>query len=299
MKGLGRAIALASAAACAAYTVIYLYRWEWHRAIVAALFLLVAEVALGTAAILRRMSALEQRLTGTAATGTTTAPDGAGAGVLQQLRENAPPPRPVFAWLSPDGTAVFLPILLGAGVLASAVAWVVEGLARVTARPVLERRLATRLTVLALPGGGLFGPAPVEAGRRRHRIPTALWRAGLTVVVVVALGWTVDELADATQTRHAPARPDVVTVVDLELRGELAGAAPDRVARSLWNSCAGTLRKAMPEPSVVGLGDSRFRLVVPVDLGVSGGRRVHGCLQDAAFDRVQAGVVTLRAVPTG
>ncbi len=48
--------------------------------------------------------------------------------ILVHLREAAPEPRPPVAWLEPDRLGVFLPILLGAGVLASAAAWVVEAL---------------------------------------------------------------------------------------------------------------------------------------------------------------------------
>ena len=45
------------------YVFVYLYRWEWHRAIVAGLFLVVAEVALATTVLLRRLAALDRRLT--------------------------------------------------------------------------------------------------------------------------------------------------------------------------------------------------------------------------------------------
>lgn len=117
MRRLGLAAAAASATATAAYTIVYLYRWEWHRALMAAVFLVVAEVALAAVAILRRLSALDQRLDTLAAP--TPAPE--TVDVLHRVRESAPPPRPVFAWLSPQGTNVFLPILLGAGVLASVV----------------------------------------------------------------------------------------------------------------------------------------------------------------------------------
>jgi hypothetical protein len=212
------------------------------------------------------------------------------------VREAAPPARPVFAWLAPDRTGVFLPILLGAGVLASALAWMVEGLARATARPVLEHRLAARLGTLALPAGGLLGPAPPAAAppaRRRQHRPS---QAGLAVVAAVGLGAGISELADATQTRAEPVRAGVRSVVEVRLYGELAGAAPERVVTSLWHSCAGTLHRAAVPPAVTALGDSRFRIEVPVDFGGSTARRVHGCLEDAVLDRVQAGVVSFRSL---
>lgn len=303
MKHLVRVVIVGSAAASAGYTFVYLYRWEWHRAIVAALFLVVAEVAIAAAAILRRLAALDGRLAAMGSPSPAVAAGREPAGpavpplVLHRVREAAPPPRPVFAWLAPDRTGVFLPILLGAGVLASALAWVVEGLARATARPVLEHRLATRLGTLALPAGGLLGPEPPAATRPPARRLTRPWRAGLGVVAVVGLGWGVDELADATQTRPQPARAGVRTVVELQLYGEVARAAPERVLTSLWHSCAGTLRRTAVPPAITALGGSRFLIEVPVDFGESTARRVHGCLEDAALDRVQAGVVSFQAVP--
>jgi hypothetical protein len=314
VKQLSRLVVAGSAAACAVYTIVYLYRWEWHRAIVAAIFLVVAEVAIVATAVLRRLATLDQRLTDLVestpssiagarrAQRAAAAPEPA-ADVLRRVRESAPPPRPVFAWLAPDRTGVFLPILLGAGVLASALAWVVEGLARATARPVLEHRLASRLGTLALPAGGLLGPAPAATDAAATGSPgTSLRspRAGRVVVGVIAaagLALGIDALADATQTRPQAARPGVGTVVELQLHGEVAGAAPERVLASLWHSCAGTLRRPASPAAVTDLGHARFRLEVPVDFGVHTARKVHGCLEDAALDRVQARVVSFRAVP--
>lgn len=297
MRRLALVVGGASAAACAAYTIIYLYRWEWHRALMAAVFLVVTEVALATVTVLRRLAAIDQRLDAV----TATPPPAPANHVLDRVREAAPPPRPVFAWLSSQGTNVFLPILLGAGVLASAAAWAVETLARATARPVLERRLATRLGALALPAGGLLRPGPAaaaaDAAAGPRRVPRVLWRAILSVAVVWGFALGIGGLADATQTRPHHARAGVGTLVELELHGELAAAIPERVVASLWQTCTGTLRRNVSHPVITDLGGSRFRLVVPADLGVSTSRRIHGCLEDAGLDRVQAGVVTLTTTP--
>ena len=84
--------------------------------------------------------------------------------VLGRLREHAPEPHDHFAWLrdTTGRTNVFLPVLLGAGVLASAAAWVVEHVARVTTIPALERRLAERVAVISLPAAGLVDAVPAE-----------------------------------------------------------------------------------------------------------------------------------------
>ena len=121
-------------------------------------------------------------------------------------------------------------------------------------------------------------------------------RAAVTVAVVCGLGLGIDELADATQTRAHRLRTDVRTVIDVELQGQLAAAIPERVITSLWQACAGTLRRNLADPVVTHLDGSRFRLELPADLGVSTSRRIHGCLEDAALDRVQAEVVTLTSI---
>jgi hypothetical protein len=163
---------------------------------------------------------------------------------------------------------------------------------------VLERRLATRLGALALPAGGLLRPAPAAAAAAApRRVPRVVWRATISVAVVWGFALGIDELADATQTRPHHARAGVGTVVELELHGELAAAIPERVVASLWQSCAGTLRRDVSDPVITDLGGSRFRLVVAAELGGSTARRIHGCLEDAGLDRVQAGVVTLTTTP--
>jgi hypothetical protein len=288
MTRLARAVAVLVAATCGAYTLIYLYRWEWHRAILAGVFLVVAEVALATAVLLRRLASLDRRLTEVVEAG---ARPGRQPEILVHLRASAPEPRPPFAWLEPDRLGVFLPILLGAGVLASAAAWMVEALARKTARPALERRLAARLEVFALPAGGLLGPGPAGPVRRARRAPAWPVRFGLMALAVFGGAAGIDELADATQSRPDPVRAGVHTVVELELHGELAQSAPARVASSLWHVCEGALRRDLPEPVVTVLGGTRVQLALPVDIGTHALRRLHGCLEDAAFDRVQAGVL--------
>ena len=84
--------------------------------------------------------------------------------VLRRLQQTAPAAPDRFAWLRPrnDQFGVFVPVLMGAGFLLSGIAWLVERLARATARPTLERRLAARLDTLMLPPNHLQ-PIPVAA----------------------------------------------------------------------------------------------------------------------------------------
>ena len=132
-------------ASTAVYFFVYLWRWEWNRALIAGMLFIATEVAVAAGVVLNRLNSLEDRL---------TAPDPA---VLARIRESAPPTRDHFEWLSPKSgqLGVFVPVLIGMGVVASGLAWLVERLARVTAGPVLERGLAARLGPLAWPAGGL------------------------------------------------------------------------------------------------------------------------------------------------
>lgn len=135
------------------------------------------------------------------------------------------------------------------------------------------------------------------AGPARRRVAPVVRRGGAPVLVLALFVVGIGQLADATQTRHHHARTGVGTVVEVQLHGQLAAAIPERVLTSLWQSCAGTLRRDIAAPTVTELSGFRYRLEVPVDLGVSMSRRIHGCLEDAALDRVQAGVVTLTSSP--
>ena len=129
----------------ALYFFVYLWRWEWNRALIAGVLFIATEVAMGCAIVLSRLRRIDDRL---------QAPDPA---VLARIRETAPPARDHFEWLSPKSgrLGVFVPVLIGMGVVASGLAWLVERLARATAGPVLERGLAARLAPLAWPAGGL------------------------------------------------------------------------------------------------------------------------------------------------
>lgn len=148
-RRLATALAAATLAGSGTYLFVYLYRWEWNRAIIAGVFFLAAQMALSTSAVLARLRVIEagQR------------PTDASPRVMGHLRDTAPPPRDAFAWLrpQPDRLGVFVPILMGAGFVLSGLAWVVERLARATATPRLENRLALALGALALPAGHLLG----------------------------------------------------------------------------------------------------------------------------------------------
>ena len=127
------------------YMVVSLNRWEWNRALFFGLIVLVAEVGLATALILRRLSHLDfQRR--------------ADPMVTEILRTSRPPSRDRFAWLreSMQSLNVFITFLVGGGVIISGVAWLVDRLASKTSTPAGEQRLAAELEPISYPRGGLL-----------------------------------------------------------------------------------------------------------------------------------------------
>jgi hypothetical protein len=132
--------------ASAIYTIVSLNRWEWNRALFFGLVVLIAEVGMATALVLRRLTRLERE----------------NREVLdpmlhEVLRANRPPRSDRFAWLkeSPQRLNVFVTFLVGGGVLLSGVAWLVDRVASVTSTQVGEQRLARQLQPISYPPGGM------------------------------------------------------------------------------------------------------------------------------------------------
>ncbi len=166
MRRLAGALGLVVLCSSGAYVFVYLYRWEWNRALIAGVFVLISEVGLGIALVLQRLRRIEDKLGRPAAAGTvlprpSISPESQDD-VLGRIRETAPAGRDHFSWLRSEnqGMSVFVPVLMGAGVIASALAWLVERVARATAQPALERGLAARLTPLTWPDRALTEADP-------------------------------------------------------------------------------------------------------------------------------------------
>ncbi len=150
MTLIGTATLLASGT----YVFVYLYRWEWNRALISAAIFLAAEVAVLGWVLTRKLDALEL---------TVRSVDRdleairlrRISGHLDAARDQ---PSTVFEWLRPDSgrSHVFIPVLLGAGLILACLAWTVERLGRVTAAHTSDRRLASGLSRLAPPGGGFL-----------------------------------------------------------------------------------------------------------------------------------------------
>jgi hypothetical protein len=294
-------IVLVVLAASGGYALVYLFRWEWHRAIIAALFFVAAEIGLGIGVVLRRLSRMEQRLDDLARAPRTIPSAEVDPAVLARIHEAAPPPSKPFAWLDPRSSnlSVFLPFLLGIGMLASGLAWIVEQTARHTTTPALERRLARQLAPLALPGGGLLGPAPPVAPVSSRQLPTRSVLLPLAVVIVVVglVAGGFDWLEDRLESRPDARQENVSTQIDVELRGARSAAWPAQAAATLWGTCSHVLHGTIGPASIVDNGGGRFAITVPTYIGQHAEDRVRGCLEDALIDRMQASVIAVETIP--
>ena len=290
MRKLRYTILFSALLATGIYLFVYLVRWEWHRALVAGILFVGAEVALAAAAILDRLKAMEQRLAG-AVEQAAGRPDGA---TLARLKESAPEPRANFEWLSQQGSgmSVFVPLLLGAGVVLSGAAWVVERLARATATPALERGLAARLAPLGLPAGTLAGAAVPVAPRRRSLVPHVV--AGVVAIGLATVG--LDALADATQTR-----PDVIvkgTTSSVVVAVDPGSARSALTATdALWGACTTQLGGGYKVLGMTDLGSGAVQVLVTPRIGKYAERRLRGCVGDATTERISARVRSVSVLP--
>jgi hypothetical protein len=129
----------------AIYMIVSLNRWEWNRALFFGLIVLIAEIALATGLVLRKLSHLQ--ISGRA--------DPDVADIIRDTRPGAPER---FAWLRETGnrTNVFITFLIGGGVVLSGVAWLVDRIAASSSTPHGEAKLVALLTPISYPTGGLI-----------------------------------------------------------------------------------------------------------------------------------------------
>lgn len=296
MKRLVLGLPLAMGLVCGAYTIVYLVRWEWNRAIIAGLFFVAVELVFIAMVVVDRLRALEDRLDDLG-TRPVTPIDPV---VRDAIADAAPPTVDRFGWLRDQvgRTNVFLPVLLGAGVLASSLAWVVERVARATLSPVRERRLAESLGVLRPPVGGFLGagaPAPMVAHRGR-RLALAAGVSLLLVGMAVGTAAGIDFVADRTQSRPDERTTGVETRIELQLYGEVVAHDAERAFAHLWSLCTGPdvfRLRTLPVPTVDHGPHGRFRLEIATHVGEHAMARLRGCLNDTTLDKVRSRVIRM------
>jgi hypothetical protein len=126
------------------YMVVSLNRWEWNRALFFGLIVLIAEVGIAAALILRRLSRIEHAKLDPA--------------ILAILRETRPASSHRFEWLEESTTQlnVFITFLVGGGIILSGMAWVADKVGAKTYTPAGEEKLARQLGSISYPRGGLL-----------------------------------------------------------------------------------------------------------------------------------------------
>ncbi|WP_326723840.1 MULTISPECIES: hypothetical protein [unclassified Streptomyces] len=298
-----------AAAGAGVYVVVYLYRWQWQRAILCGVLLLVVEVMLLGIVLLGRLSRIEERIEERMRE-TDRRPEDALArphrqdtsgrspqeDVLARLRQGEPS-NDRFRWLDDPSSHsyVFVPVLMVTGVLLSGLAWLVQRIASVTARPSAERRLAGRLAILAAPDAvgntDLDDLPPIGARRDRGRT-VRLVAAG--VVGAVLLTALVGALAELTQTREEHGNDSEATsvLVRIDMRGkDMTAERGTLAAHQLWERCRDSTSVPLSRATLGSLGDGLYAGVVRPALTDHDRMRLTGCLEDASLDRTHLTVV--------
>lgn len=129
------------------YSVISLNRWEWTRALYFGLVVVVAEVALATGLILRKLDQQERT-------------DADERDEVRDILRSSRVSRDRFRWLAPAQVAsrsnVFITMVVSGGIVLSGLAWVLDKVAASTTTSLQEGRLAGDLTTIAYPSDGLL-----------------------------------------------------------------------------------------------------------------------------------------------
>lgn len=301
---LARVLAVVALVGSGTYVIVYLWRWEWIRALITGVLFLATLVVVSTWAILSSLRRIGERI--------DDLEEHARASnhVAKTIRRaSAGHATRHFDWLRepPDRTGVFVPILLGAGAVMSALAYLIERLAGAVGGPAIDRT-TVRLLAYDVPlGDPAAPPVPTRAGRAAGRAEGAATRpaaAGgrprgtartviaLVGVAVVVVG-TIWALREATQNRPDPDPRPARTEIELEVRQRSGLGQPSALGTALWSACSPRLGPArhIGLVDVVEGGPGRVVLVLDHTLGKHARRRLVGCMEDTVLDDVQADVI--------
>ena len=288
-RSIGFALAAVILAVSGVYVVIDLARWEWNRAIISALVMLAALIVLVAMMLFRQLHRIEQRLD-TLERRRHDAPD-----VLHALRStNSSVARRHFRWLErpQDQLGVFIPVLLGAGVLLSLAAYLVERIAGLFAAATLDQQTIRELAPDVPLGSGLIRTAErsSQPTTRRHSVNAVV----VMVTVVVSLG-AVGVLRELTQTRPKEVTAAGTTSIVLDIDQRRQFRPIEVVAEDLWGSCRSRLPGVMELTAITQLNAEQVEIVFDRALGRTGRVRITGCLEDLTLDLVRADVLAIES----
>jgi hypothetical protein len=298
--------------AAGVYVVVYLARWEWNRAIVAATVFIAMLQVVSTAVIASRLRDLSARtsvvvVNPSTGDGVDGVADGIGSGSGNEFDESVLAALQAageqraqrhFEWLRADSgrIGVFVPVLLGTGMILSAVAWLVERIAGVVAGGSVDR-ITARSAPLTMPlatgaAPSLDGPASTLTPAASRRRRTA---AFLAAVLLAVAGIGIESVRRLTQSI-----PDTgtggQTVLEIAVRSRRERQPAD-VATAIWGICRERL-DSLPHAAVLAADGDRVTLRIDQALGRTAQRRVIGCIEDFTIDGVLGTVVRLDADPT-
>ena len=288
MKGIraGLVVSIFSTAIAGIYLFVYLYRWEMHRAIVAGVLFVAGEIAVATTLVLRKIETLRaparSPLDGPSASGIR--PEPPPSTVKQESTDQRH-----FRWLGMDRMNVFIPVLLGANIVVSGIAWLVEHLARSAPAKGRGRAIERDLATLALPLGGFFelpsssnraiDDDATPGGMARVLKPLGLLLLVSLVIVLLALAISGRSRPDADTTGL---RSNVVITLDTR-----NGLDRDLAALSLFEACHTSIENQRLV-ELTQLETGRYLMVLEPALGEQARRRFFGCLDDGVLERVNA-----------
>lgn len=308
------------------YFVVYLGRWEWNRAIVSGIVALGLLVVLSTVIVVRRVAALDHRLdlelhrlsrradsgsspaTGSVATGSVAT--GSAAEAPARTPRPADDGRSRFDWLTPTTSpprdaGVFIPVLLGTGVILSLVAAAIERIAALMSGTTLDRRTA-QLVPLDLPLSShprvrahdladlVEPPARTAHGDPAHRRHRRLLSA---LVVLALVGGGVESIRRVTQTSVGAIDEQGTTTVVVQVDTKRS-RTPLAAAESMWALC----RPRIDEPGLISsrtdpTDPSVVTLEIDRALRTTAERRLTGCFEDLVLDYARLDVLSVTPHP--
>ncbi len=290
-RAIGFTLAAVILAVSGIYVVIDLARWEWNRAVISALVMIAALIVLVAMMLLRQLHRIEQRMEALERSGHVDT-----LGSLRSANDAAAGRH--FRWLErpPDGLGVFIPVLLGAGVLMSLVAYLIERIAGLFAAATLDPRTASKLRADLPLGDGLPRSAQLDSMTRPPvRRPTSLVTI-LVLTLALSMGAVV-LLRELTQTRpdEVAAAGSTSVVLDIDQRRQLRPLPT--VAEDLFGSCRSRLPGDVELTAITQVDDERVLIEFDRSLGRTGRVRIVGCLEDHTLDRVRADVLSIESTP--
>jgi hypothetical protein len=283
----------------AGHTIYYLYYWEWIRAQIAATFTVAALVIGAAWLILLRLDRLEQEVLRLGAqqirplTPATNRPTGLGSAddsvnrlefpwldsSFAPTRHRAVEPLALAAGgmtaINDPSISVFIPVLLGAGLLASAAAGVIERTATAVHRPPVDRIVPERA---------------VEGRRHRAAVLGTFVLAGMAALVIPGLWWSAHYAPEPWREGQT----EMTVQVSSRSNAQIPVAETVEVTARFCtrNAIEGVrVERVLPDTA------DTAKVIVSPHLDEQAQRRLRGCLIDATLFRHRMTVTGTVLVP--